>query len=80
MNRHEAITCLKEINTSCCNMAPNFISLVDSKQDDKLSIGYQVHIQGILDHDSRTKIHLIIAKYNLALNEETNKIVIYKPK
>ncbi len=87
MKRHEAINCLREINNSCykinnsCyNMSPAFVALMNSKRDDQLSIGYQVHIQGVLDHDSRAKILDILKKYGLALSEEPNKIVIYKPK
>jgi hypothetical protein len=61
-------------------MCPAYVALVDSKQDDQLSIGYQVHIQGVLDHDTRTKILRIVSKYDLALKEEPSKIIIYKPR
>jgi hypothetical protein len=80
MKRHEAINCLREINNSCYNLSPAFVALMDSKRDDQLSIGYQVHIQGVLDQNTRAKILGILSKYDLALNEEPNKIVIYKPK
>jgi hypothetical protein len=80
MKRHEAITCLREINSSCHNMSPAFVAIMDPKRDDQLAIGYQVHIQGVLDQEERTKILFILSKYDLALTEEPTKIIIYKPR
>ncbi len=78
MDRHEAITCLKEIQKACFNMSPDIVELVNSKIDDKLSVGYQLHIQAALDQSAKKQIRAIAEKHQLSIHEEPRKIVIYK--
>jgi hypothetical protein len=80
MKRHEAVTCLREINNSCRQMSPDAIALVNSPTGDQLSTGYQVHIQTILDSETKSQIQSIAQKHSLAMKEEKGKVVIYQPK
>ncbi len=80
MNRHEAVTYLKEITNTCTNMSPNAVALFDSRPDDPDSTGYQVHIKTILDNETKQRLQNIAEKHSLALREENGKVVIYQPK
>ena len=80
MNRHEAVTCLREINDTCQNMSPDSVTLFHSKPDDPLSTGYQVHIKAVLDSETKQQVRSITEKHSLALKEEKEKVVIYQPK
>jgi hypothetical protein len=79
MKRHEAISCLKKIQKACSNMSPDAVALVDSKPDNNLSVGYQIHITGTLDQYTKKKIGAITSKNQLAMHEDNEKIIIYKP-
>ena len=80
MKRNEAVICLKEINLTCQNMSPDAVALVNSKPNDQTSVGYQVHIQTVLDRETKRQIQGIADKRCLALREEKGKVVIYQPK
>jgi hypothetical protein len=80
MKRHEAVTCLREINSSCRQMSPDAVTLVNSPIDDPFSTGYQVHIQTVLDSETKSQIQNIAQKRSLAVKEEKGKVVIYQPK
>lgn len=80
MKRREAIACLKKMQKTCFNMSPIAVALVKSKQNDSLSIGYQIHIHAVLDQPTKTQIRTIIAKQRYEISEAEGKIVIYKPK
>jgi hypothetical protein len=80
LKRHEAVTCLKEIANNCSNMSPDSVTLYNSKPDDSLSTGYQVHIKTVLDDETKQQLQNIAEKHSLALKEEKGKVVIYKPK
>ncbi len=78
MKRHEAATCLKEIN-DYTSMSPDSIELCPSKAND-YSIGFQVHIKSAIDNQTKQQLLSITEKKGLALKEEKDKVVIYKPK
>jgi hypothetical protein len=80
MKRHEAVTCLKEITSTCTNMSPDSITLFNSRPDDRDSTGYQVHIKTVLDNETKQRLQNIAEKHSLALKEEKGKLVIYQPK
>jgi hypothetical protein len=80
MKRHEAITCLREINTTCRNVSPDSVELVDSQPNDEHCTGYQLHIQLVLDNETEIQIRAIASKYCFALRQENGKVVIYQPK
>jgi hypothetical protein len=79
MKREEAVTCLKEITAFCTNMSPNAVTLTDSTQS-SLSVGYQVKIKTVLDVETKQQVQEIAKKYNLALKESEEEIIIYRPK
>jgi hypothetical protein len=80
MKRQEAVTCLKEIRVNCSHMSPEIVELINSQPDDQFSTGYQLHIQTLLDQQTKQQIRLIAAKRRLALKEENGRVVIYQPK
>jgi hypothetical protein len=81
MKRDEAVTLLREISNSCHNLSPDFVSLIKSKPDDQLSVGYQLHIQLAPDVEVLERISVIASKNCLAISREDGKeIIIYKPK
>lgn len=65
---------------ACQELTPELVSLVHSRRDNKLSIGYQVHIQATIDKATEKQIHLITNARSLVLRKEKGRIIIYKPK
>lgn len=80
MNRSEAVTYIKEIYTLCKNMTPEAVSLIESEPNDQVATGYKVHIKALLDTESIQQITDIAQKHGLAVREEKDTVVIYKPR
>ncbi len=80
MKREEAITFLKEITSTCGFMTPDSVDLFRSRTDDQNAVGYQVHIKTVLDAETKRQVRNIAEKYSLALKEEEDEVVIYRPK
>jgi hypothetical protein len=53
---------------------------LEPNPEDTLSTGYKIRIKTIIDNDCRQQIKGITKKYDLAVIEEQNQIVVYKPK
>jgi len=53
---------------------------VEPGPEDALSTGYKIRVRAIVDNDCRQQIKRITKKNNLAVREEQNQIVVYKPK
>jgi hypothetical protein len=53
---------------------------VDPNPEDALSTGYKIKIKTVMDNDCRQQIKRITKKHNLAVREEQDQIVVYKPK
>jgi hypothetical protein len=79
MNKQEASTFLKEL-LSKCELDSNSFILMEPNPEDKLSTGYKIRIIAILDNDCRQKVKGITKKHDLAVMEEQNHIILYKPK
>jgi hypothetical protein len=81
MKREEAIAVLREISGCCQNLSPDSIFLVKAQVDDRLLVGYQLHIKMALDPITVEQIQAIASKNCLAVYEEKGEgIIIYKPK
>lgn len=81
MKREEAVMLLKEISGSCQNLSPDSIMLVKAQVDDRLLVGYQLHIKMALDPITVEQIQAIASRNCLALCEEKGEgVIIYKPK
>ena len=78
MNRNEAVTYLKEIIAACSTMAPDSLTLFNSKPDSS-SVGYQIHIQAYLDEETECQVKAIAEKHGLGLKKKEGKVIIYKP-
>ncbi len=77
MERNEAVTYLKELLTVCNDMSPEAVSFEKPKDND--FSGYAVHIKGaILDSDKQA-VREVAKKHSLAVRENLNGVVVYKP-
>ncbi len=79
MNKQEASSLLKILLTECKLDSNSFIFL-EPKPEDSLSTGYKIRINAIIDNDCRNQIKEITKKHDLAVVEEQNQIIVYKPK
>ena len=79
MNKKEASEFLKELLTEC-KLDSNSFDLMAPIPGDALSAGYKIRIKAILEKDSRDKLKVITKKFDLAVIEEDNQIIVYKPK
>jgi hypothetical protein len=78
MNKLEASSFLKELLAECKLDSDSFI-LVEPNPKDSLSTGYKIQIKTILDNECRQRLREITKKYDLAVIEEQNQIIVYKP-
>jgi hypothetical protein len=79
MNKQEASTFLKTLLTEC-KLGSNSFILLEPNPEDTLSSGYKIRIKTIIDNDCRQQIKGITKKHDLAVVEEQNQIIVYKPK
>ncbi|MCW3995143.1 MAG: hypothetical protein NWE98_03210 [Candidatus Bathyarchaeota archaeon] len=81
MNRKEASAFLKELLAECKLDSDSFVLLEPNpKEAEALSTGYKIRIKTILESECRQRIKEITKKYDLAVIEELNQIIVYKPK
>lgn len=79
MDKQEATKFLKTLLIEC-KLDSNSYFLMEPDAKDALSTGYKVRIKKIMDNECRQQIKRITKKHNLAVREEQNQIVVYKPK
>ncbi len=79
MNKQEASSFLKEL-LAVCKLDSNSFILIDPNPKDTLSTGYKIRIKTVLERDCRQRLREITKKYDLAVIEEENQIIVYKPK
>ena len=78
MDREEAIRVLKGM-TATHNGNINYVELVPpNRTNNTLSVGYQLHIKGNAFHSIK-ELEVRVTKYGLAVMEENDKVIIYKP-
>jgi len=78
MDRNEAVTYLKELLSLCNEMSPESISFENPKGCD--SVGYRVHIKGKIQESDKERVRDVAKKHSLAVKEDTDGVVVYKPK
>ena len=79
MDKKEAASCLKELLTKCDLKSDSFI-LMEPNPNDELSKGYKVRVIASMNNNCREQVKKITKKYDLAIMEEQNQIIVYKPK
>ena len=79
MNKQEAASCLKEFLTKCDLTSDSFV-LVEPNSKDTLSKGYKIRIIASMNNACRVQVKAITKKHDLAVIEEQNQIIVYKPK
>ncbi|MGD6807914.1 MAG: hypothetical protein ACQCN4_13270 [Candidatus Bathyarchaeia archaeon] len=66
MERNEVITCLKELLHADSNLSPQAITF----QENKNSLGYMLHIKGIVQQSDREIVETVAKKHNLTVRQE----------
>jgi hypothetical protein len=79
MNKKEARTFEKKVLTEC-KIDPNSSTLLEPNSGDTISTGYKVQIKAVMQNECRLRLKEITKKNDLAIKEENNQIIIYKPK
>jgi hypothetical protein len=79
MNKQEAASFLKELLIQCKLDSESFVLLEPDPKDSR-STGYTIKIKTILENECRVHLREITRKYDLAVIEEQNQIIVYKPK
>ena len=78
LDRAEAIRVVKDI-IACTNCYSPFVALMPPNAHNLLSKGYQIHIKAQLNTSQMDVLEGIIKKNVLALKEEAELLIIYKP-
>jgi hypothetical protein len=75
--RNEAVTYLKELLTVCNEMSLDSVSFEKSKSNDPTC--YTVHIKGAIQDSDKQAVKEVAKKHSLAVKENLNRVVVYKP-
>ena len=75
MDRSEAVNYLKELLRNCTNMSPEAVSF----EQPAGYHGYTVRIKGTLYDTDKETVRNIAKKYCLAVKEEKDQVLIFKP-
>ncbi len=78
MNRTEAVNYLKEVLSQCEELSPTSVCFENYK--DTQSEGYRVYIKGTIYEPDREKLRALAKKHNLAMQEDENRIIVYRSK
>jgi hypothetical protein len=79
MNRTKAVACYKEIVTISDCMGSSGFNLVSTGRNQSKTKDYQMHINMWADDEIKQQLSCIVKKYDLAVKEERDEIVIYTP-
>ena len=79
MDRKEASSCLKELLAKC-DLASDSFMLIEPNRSDTISKGYKIRIMASMSNACREQVKTITKKHDLAVIEEQNQIIAYKPK
>jgi hypothetical protein len=79
MQKHEAAALLKEVLAECRLDKDSFI-LMEPNPQDALSSGYKIKIKAVIENPCRQQLKIITKRHDLAVSEEEDQIVIYKPR
>jgi hypothetical protein len=75
MDRSEAVNYLKELLRNCTNMSPEAVSFEQLAGYQ----GYTVRIKGLLYETDKETVRNVAKKYCLAVREEKDQVLIFKP-
>ncbi len=78
MNRIEAVNYLKEVLIRCQELSPSSVCFENYK--DTQTENYRVYIKGTIYESDREKLRALAKEHNLAMQENENEVVVYKPK
>lgn len=76
MNRHEAVTYLKDLLNVCNEMSPDAVSFENLQND---TSGYRLRIRGTIQECDKQKVRDIAKKHSLEVKENQNEVIVYTP-
>jgi len=79
MDKQEATSCLKELLAKC-NLSSDSFILVEPNPNDALSKGYKIRIIASMNNICREQVKKITKEHDVAVIEEQNQMIVYKPK
>jgi hypothetical protein len=79
MDKREAADLLIELLDTFGSLQGNSFALMPPNADSVLSKGYQIHIKRTLDESTLLAVRKIVLDRGLAISEENNLTVIFKP-
>ncbi len=79
MERSEALNLLKQVSAACKDLDGTSVSLVNPEVQGSASTGYMIHITNPVDAQEIECLKAILEKNSLAMKNEANTILIYKP-
>lgn len=78
MNKRQALNLTKELSLN--KVSPqSSMALVPSNPQNRISQGYQLHINKPLNLQNQMIIQSIAQKHHLAIFKNTDKTILYKP-
>ena len=80
MERKEALNYINEILDTCEDLAQEDKQLIEIKTNIQYAIGYTILIKSFLNSVCKGQVFSIAQKYRLAMQEESEGIMIYQPK
>ena len=79
MERKEAVDILRSILDKCSTENITKVMIMPSTINNGYSSGSQIYIEATFDNEAKHFLQSIAAQKNLAIKEEQNRIIIYKP-
>ncbi len=79
MERKEAVGVLRSILDKCSTENVTKVMIMPSTSDNGYATGSQIYIEAVFDNEAKHFLQTIAAQKNLAIKEEQNRIIIYKP-
>jgi len=79
VERKEAVGVLKTILDRCSTENVTKVMIMPSTSDDAYSTGSQIYIEAAFDPEAKQYLQTIAEQHHLAIKQNANTIIIYKP-
>jgi len=79
VERKEAVDILRSILDKCSTENITKVMIMPSTINNGYSSGSQIYIEATFDNEAKHFLQSIAAQKNLAIKEEQNRLIIYRP-
>lgn len=80
MNLIEVVDLLKELVSDCSDLSGNDFLVAPSKLASSIVDGYEIHLSGNFNQETRQYLNDIALKKHLAITQHPDSIMIYQAK